>query len=184
MDIETTAYALRFFGLRKVHYVSPGNEAENIASVTTVIKRREAILADTIHCMLCYVRAPREGYGVRFVDVRITDIVEDMMFSNFLAANSTATYIRYLKVCKMIIFYQDMLSSLSKLFKDAPAAKPIVVIDCNNPSICMSSKADILLMIQASDAFLKNDHNPTAFHITFISRHARVIFDELYDHHY
>lgn len=58
---------------------------------------------NTMYSLLSYVRVFEEYYGVRFIDVCIMDIEEDMLYSNFLAGNLRATYIRYISVNKMMI---------------------------------------------------------------------------------
>lgn len=43
---------------------------------------------------MSYAQALEEYYGMRIVNVRNTDIVEDVMRSKYLAANSRAAYKR------------------------------------------------------------------------------------------
>lgn len=44
--------------------------------------------------------------------------VEDIMFSNILAANAKATYVRYISVGKIMIKHHGMLTPLEELAKD------------------------------------------------------------------
>lgn len=53
--------------------------------------------------LLRYGRAFGETYCVRFVDVRMMDILGDTMSSNILAGIARRTSIRYITVGKMII---------------------------------------------------------------------------------
>lgn len=59
-----------------------------IANILMAIVRRKATFPDTIQTVPRYTRALEKGYGARSVDVNIMDIAEDMIYSNFLAANS------------------------------------------------------------------------------------------------
>lgn len=53
----------------------------------------------------------------------IMNIIEDMTFTTFFAASSTAPYIRYTTADKMMIKHQGMLFFLLKLEKKASAAR-------------------------------------------------------------
>lgn len=70
-----------------------------------MILRPEATFTDPIYSLLRYARAFKRPRGVRVVYVRLADITEAMMSSNFLAVSSRATYIRYAKADKMTIKY-------------------------------------------------------------------------------
>lgn len=54
------------------------------------VVRREVAFTDAEQSLLSYARVLEENYGVRFVDGRIKNMVEDVMSSYFLAANSRA----------------------------------------------------------------------------------------------
>lgn len=57
------------------------------------------------------MRAFEEDHGIFSVVMCITDIVEDMVFSDFLAVNCTPTYIRYKRGDKIIIRQQGVFPS-------------------------------------------------------------------------
>lgn len=61
------------------------------------------------------MQAFEEADGVHLVDVRITDIAEDMIPSNFLNGSSRATYIRYMKNGKMMIKHHWEFSVFGRL---------------------------------------------------------------------
>lgn len=106
-----------------------------ITSVTAVFVRREKAFTDSMQSLLRYVRVVKEDYGVCFVNERMMDILGDMMFSIVSAANFRATYICYISAGKIMIKYQDVLSSLVKLGRDAPAAKPLGITPLDQSSI-------------------------------------------------
>lgn len=59
-----------------------------------------------------YLRAFRESQGVRFVDFCTTDILKDMIISNYLTTTSTETDIGLIKIGKITIRHKGMLSFL------------------------------------------------------------------------
>lgn len=128
--------------------------------------QKEATFTDKIHSLLSYTLAFEEKYDIRFDDVRILDIVEDMMSFNNLSAYSRATNICCIGVCKVKIEKQGVLSLLGKLGKDATAAKTVCITQLDDPSLYTSSKEYILLMNEAADAFVKSDHELALFHAT------------------
>lgn len=65
--------------------------------------------------------------------MNITDIVEDMLCSNFLVTNSTVTCIHYIIVGKMAIKQQGAILFPEKLVKDASAAMPLRIIHLDDP---------------------------------------------------
>lgn len=82
----------------------------NIASTSLAIVRCEATAADTMQSLISSFQAFWEDYGPRFVGLRIMVILHDMISSIFLAASSVATYVRYIRVGKMMIMHQSLLS--------------------------------------------------------------------------
>lgn len=59
--------------------------------------------------LLNYTRAFEENYSVCIVDERMTDITEDMNFSNYLPVSSGVTYLRYTTVGKIMIKHNGLL---------------------------------------------------------------------------
>lgn len=69
------------------------NQSRTINSSTAIMRSKEAF-KHAVQNLLSYLRAFEAIYGVYFVDVRIMDIVKDMMFSTFLATSSGGTNIK------------------------------------------------------------------------------------------
>lgn len=84
MGRKTTAHAQRIFGWREAQFPAQTMKVSKIPSLSTVIVRREEAFSDTIKSLLSYGRPFQRDFGVSFVDVRITLIVEDVMSSKFL----------------------------------------------------------------------------------------------------
>lgn len=87
-----------------------------------------------------------------------------MMSSKFLAANSRATYMRYIRARKDIMMNQGVLSFLKELGKVAGASKTLCIMHLDNPSLYISFEEDVRFVVMYVDAFVKNDHKPTCFH--------------------
>lgn len=66
-----------------------------LTTLSTAIVRQEATFTETMQRPLSYARTFEEVYVSHFVFVCIMDIFNDIMSSNFLAANCRATYVRY-----------------------------------------------------------------------------------------
>lgn len=75
------------------------SKTENISTANV---RRKATFTDRMQSLLSYTRVFKEDIGVRFVDVRIMDIEEKMVFSMFLAASSRTTHVRYIRTGEMM----------------------------------------------------------------------------------
>lgn len=97
----------------------------NIANIYTGTVRREETFTDTTKSLLSYARVFGESFGVRFVGVRILDVVEDMLSLHFLASSSRETCIRYIKGGKIMFKYQSVFPLPEKLDKDGLVARTI-----------------------------------------------------------
>lgn len=118
--------------------------------------------------LLKYARALVENNGVRFIAVCILEIFEDMTSSNFLSANSTVTYVRYVRVGKKMMKNFSVLPLLGKLGMDASMAKTIRIFHFDDPSFYISSEEDIFSMVQVVDAFLMNNNKFVPFYAFFL----------------
>lgn len=76
-----------------------------IANISTAFMRQEPMFIDTTNSPLSYSRVVEEEYVIRFVEVRTMDIVEDTTSSNFLDANSRATYVRFITIGQMLLMH-------------------------------------------------------------------------------
>lgn len=101
-----------------------------------------------------------EDYGLHLVEVRITNIVDDIMSSSFSAANFRATYARWFRVSEMIFKRKYLISMPLNLGLDPPSTRVLGItyldILCNH----ISCDVDVVLMIQAADVILTNDQEP------------------------
>lgn len=70
-----------------------------------------------------------------------------MLFSNFLATNSRATCVRYIRVIKLMMKKQGLLLLLEILDKDALEAKTVGITDLDEPSLYVSFEKDTFLII-------------------------------------
>lgn len=74
--------------------------------------QQEATFNNTLQSLWRYVGALEEDYGVPFVYMRISNIVEDMISSKFFAVKSGAIYIRLIRVRKMIVKHKGVMPVL------------------------------------------------------------------------
>lgn len=102
------------------------------------------------------------------------------MVSNVSVANSRATYVRYIRGRKMTVGNYDVLLLLGKPGKKTPTVKNDGFTHVDYPSLLISSDKNTVLMIQASDAFVRNVPNPAPFHATYFYRHAKAHLNELH----
>lgn len=142
------------------------------------LARRKVKFTETIQSLLSYTRAFQKDYVLRSVNVHATDIVEDIMFSNFFAVNSGATYICYLRVSKIMIKHKRLHPSVANLGEDAPAAGTVRITHLGDGSFHTFSEENSLLMSQTADRFVKNDSKPVSFHSKFVNRQTYALFGE------
>lgn len=97
----------------------------------------------------------------------------------FPSAKSPATYARYIRVGKKMIRNEGVLPLLVSPAMEAAVAKAQGITDLDDPALYIPTEVDFLLMIQAADRFVKNDHKPALFHAIAFFRHARASLDKL-----
>lgn len=90
------------------------------------------------------------------------------------------SYIYYVVVQKMMIKHQHTLPFLLKLSKDTPAAENLGVAHSNDLGLQISFEKGILLMIQAADAFVTNNHKPSPFYANLFYTPSRALIDEIF----
>lgn len=108
------------------------------------------------------------------------DIVDDMMPSTFLTANFTEIYACYLRVCMITSNHNGVLSLLFILDGDAPASKTQGISYIEDPGPFISSENNVLLKIQNSDAFGKNNYTSVSPHANVFYRHSMALLDEIH----
>lgn len=153
-----------------------------IANKSTTIVRRKAFFTDAAQCMLSYAWAFEVDYSVHLVYVHNLDIIDSMIPSNFLAANSTETCVRYIWIDTMMIKYKGVFPVLIDLRRDAPSRRTLGITPLAEVAIHITFEQDILLEIPVIDAFDNNNHKHASFHTNAFFRHARALPDELHVH--
>lgn len=104
--------------------------------------------------LLSYVQLFREDYRLRFLNVRILEIVQEMIFSNILSTDSRATYLRYCKVPKMMMKNQGVLSLFWRLGQNPPAAKTLAITHLDGPRLYIFFEANTFHMNLATNLFV------------------------------
>lgn len=84
--------------------------------------RREVTFTWTLQGLLRFAWAIEKEYAVRFVNVRIIDMLEEMKVLKFLAGSSRVTYILYITVEKKFK-HKGVLSVHVKLKNEAPVKR-------------------------------------------------------------
>lgn len=79
-----------------------------------------------------------------FADERVLDIVGVMMSSNFFATNSKVTYVRYIRIAKMIFKKEGFLSLHVSLTVDRLVVKTLGTTHHHDPVLYISTEEDIL----------------------------------------
>lgn len=103
---------------------------------------------------------------VNFVDACVLDIVNNMMWTNFSATSFWPTYDRYIRVAKKLTRNNSILSLLLNLAMDTTVVKKLGITPPNEEGLQISTERDIILIIKATDEFVRNDHKPAPFHIS------------------
>lgn len=82
-----------------------------------------------------------------------------------------------------MIKHQGLPHSLVKPGKDASMAENLVITDLDNTSLYICSEEDVIIMTQAANVFVKNDHKTALFHANISYIQARFLLPELLVHH-
>lgn len=131
-----------------------------VASISNAFVRRETSFTGTRQSLLSYMGAYKEDYGVQLVDVRIIVIVGVMESSIFLASNFNMTYLHYIRIYKMMIKLEGLFRLPMDLGKNAAAAQTLHITHSHGPNLYISIEDDKLLMIQAAETLVKDNHKP------------------------
>lgn len=123
----------------KPTFTAQAIKLSNIVNTSTAILQRKATITYQIQSLLSYKRAFEKESGVRFVNIYITDIVQEVMFSSFLAAISTAIHVHFISFGKMINKHQKLSYLPLKLCKDARATSSLSITDHDDPILYISS---------------------------------------------
>lgn len=110
----------------------------------------------------------------------MVDIVEDIIFWNFLATKCTAAYVHNIEGDYMLIKHKLVFLLLISLGKDVLAETLLSVTQLDDHTLHISSVKHIFLMIQVADELFENDQKTTPSHASFFYRHTRVPIAELH----
>ena len=101
-----------------------------------------------------YARAFEMEYGVKFLDSRTTDIVQDMFTGGFLGDLARQTYRRYVRVGKLAVAYDGLINHLEMLAKDGDGS--VIGLTHLDDSVLMTcGRLFLPLLLTALDNFLR-----------------------------
>lgn len=128
--------------------------SSNANSFTAIVRLQEKF-SDFIKSLLSYIRPFKENHGMCIVAMLVIDIVVDIISSGFLAANSRATYVRYIRVGKIMIKPKEVLPLIMNLDGNAPVVKTLGITHIDYTSRYISSEEKVILMYQAIEKFIE-----------------------------
>lgn len=76
--------------------------------------------------------------------------------------------------------HHDLLQIFGKLSKYAASAMPLDIMHFDDPNLHISSEEDVLLIIQAVDAFITYHQKPASLHPDLFYRYVLRLLDELH----
>lgn len=116
-------------------------------NISTMIVRHKPTFTDEIQSLQCWVRAFAEHYSADFVLVSITNIVKDIMSSNFMAPYSRVIYTRYNRPDMMMIKHHGLFPLLRSWKRTIHAANTLSITHLDDSSLYVYSEKIKLLMI-------------------------------------
>lgn len=116
---------------------------------------------------------------MHIVEVRTIDIVKDLMSSDFLAATSGATYMRYITADKMVMRHLGALSLPVKLSKNALAAERFGIRHLDDSRLYIFSEKNTQLMMKAASAFVKKDRKYASFYANYFHIDGMALSEKL-----
>lgn len=149
------------------------------ANISTTIVRREATLTDSKRGFLIYALEYEEYYVVRFIDVRIMDIVNEMASSKFLTTNSRVTYVRLFRVGKLMMNHKEKLLLPLNHYRDALGAITLGITQFYKPTLYIFPGENILLMTCAADKFVTKNHEHALVQANVFNWHTRALLEEI-----
>lgn len=156
------AHALRASGWWKAHFPTSVNKITQDGRHINGNRGTRSDVHRHIQSLLKYAQASEENYGVRFVDVRVTDTVEDMLFSNLF--NFKCKHDTYVTMWPERWWSSTERSPLlGKLSKDPSTAKTLGITHLNDHSLYISSVQHFLFLIYAANALDENVRKRASF---------------------
>lgn len=146
-----------------------------IRNVSTAIVRCETRFTDTIRSASSCAPVLEKIYVVSFVDNLFLSIFNDYVSSNFSAANSKAIYSCYIGFDNMMIKKKNFLPLHMTLVMNKPVLKRQCSRILDGSSLYISTEEDIILMIQAADEFMNNEHKLALCRLSAFYYHARAL---------
>lgn len=117
---------------------------------------------------------------MRFVNARVPDIVHGMILSNLLSADSRATYVRYIRVGKIMIKNGVVLPMTVSPATDVLLVKTMGISHLDDPVLHTSMGENVLVMIEAADLLEENDNKHGPFFASYFNRYTRTLLDKLH----
>lgn len=135
--IEKTANPLRVrysFQLDdKVILPAQETKLSKTANMFTAIMRQKVTFTGTMQTLLNHARTFENDYAVGSVEVRTMEMLEEMMFSNFLRASSRTTNARFIRGAKVMIKSKVVHSLPVKLIRESPAVNTLGTMHLDDP---------------------------------------------------
>lgn len=105
------------------------------------------------------MRASEEDYAISFTNLCLMDFLTDKIYSNTLIFNFRTTRVRSVGVGNIAVVKSQSLPNFAEILdKDAATAKTLGSKHLDGLSLYISFKNNVLLIIHAADAFVKNTY--------------------------
>lgn len=115
--------------------------------------------------------------------MRIADIDDEMVSSNFLEPTLQIPPVRYGTVHQMTGGHRSVLDQPIYLGRGSPSVNRLIVTHADKQTLHRLSMGDLSFIVVDNDSFVKSDPKPTPFHANVFQRHTIVVLDELHDCH-
>lgn len=143
----------------------------NAQNIGASVVRREVTLIECLKRLVAYSHTVEEDSGVRFLDTRNTNIVQDLMSSQFLGGGrgerSLSTYSRYVRVTKLIRKYPFILDYLVVLsttkYRTDDNNLQLGIVHLDDKTLLTSDEFTCRVLLQAADISVKNKDRSGAF---------------------
>lgn len=100
------------------------------------------------------------------------DVEEILISLRFEANNFISLYMHYTTAGKKMFMHRDVLHLFLKQKRDAPATMTLVITYLDVRGFFICPQENILCLIRAADAYVRNYHNLASFNANYFHRHA------------
>lgn len=107
------------------------------------------------------------------------DIVMNMVSANVLAVNYREISLSRVEIGKMLIEHKRLLPYLLNQRREAAVVKTLLIMQLENPILYRLSETDIMFIIQATDAPVKNRRKRAPFYVNAFQRITRALLDKV-----